>query len=123
MKKIWGHKLPNAAELRREGQTGNSGFGGSLAASSKRDKKLGRELGQVSLFLMAFVTPTLSYLLHAEVSNTLLFTFLGLGIVISHILLFVCDTLTAGDGKEAGWALIVFWMGVPLTSILLYFLS
>ena len=96
---------------------------GGIAASSKRDKKLGRELGQVSLFLMAFVAPTLSCFLHAEVSNTWLFTLLGLGIVISHILLFVCDTLTAGDGKEAGWALIVFWVGAPLTGILLHFLS
>ncbi|MBK1833077.1 hypothetical protein [Roseibacillus ishigakijimensis] len=39
-------------------------------------------------------------------------------IITSHLLIFVCDHLSGGEAPLAAWALVVFWVGLPVGGML-----
>ena len=39
-------------------------------------------------------------------------------VAVSHILVFVCDSLTGGDAGPSAWALAIFWGGVVVLPLL-----
>lgn len=49
--------------------------------------------------------------------DTALMFLAGTAVVVSHLLVFVCDALTGGDAGPSAWALAIFWGGalmIPL---------
>lgn len=48
----------------------------------------------------------------AEGLDGILLFLAGTVVVVSHLLLFVCDHLTGGDAGPSAWALAIFWGGL-----------
>ena len=113
------------------------GLGGSLKGSTEKGFRLGRRLGwssfwaMVTVILFGWIRGGLMAL-GLDFSNgiagldaTLMFL-AGTAVVVSHLLLFVCDHLTGGDAGPSAWALAIFWIGavvLPLVgSVVIAFL-
>lgn len=126
--KIYGD---NNETRRKEGPSkslARLGLGGALETSTVKGSRLGYRLGWCSFWAMVVVTAlfwintTLS-LLGFDSSNgivglkTALFVASGFAVVVSHILVFVCDYLTGGDSGPSAYALAVFWGGVVLMRV------
>jgi hypothetical protein len=130
MGKIWGTKIPRPLGKKSEKAGGFRPSVVPLDPGKAKRRQVGRRIGQASLWSMIVVVGGVGILFvfnsvmratgteipgdSSSGSNGLLDTlkYLALAlVVVSHILVFVCDALTDGDAREALWALAVFWGG------------
>lgn len=51
--------------------------------------------------------------------DTAMLVVAGLIVIVSHLLIFVCDYLTGGDARPSAWALGIFWGGLLIGPLLL----
>lgn len=106
------------------------GLGGSLKGSTEKGRRLGRQLGWGSFFTMVMVVlfgwirwGLMALGLNfsngiAGLDTTLIFL-AGTAVVVSHLLVFVCDALTGGDAGPSAWALAIFWLGAFMLPIVM----
>lgn len=120
-------KIPSAVvEKKSEKPVARIGLGGALETTTDKGRRWGRALGWGSLWAMVVAVVmfwTRSVLLATEfdLSNGIeglqitLSLIWATAVVSSHILVFVCDSLTGGDARPSLWALGVFWGGMILS--------
>lgn len=123
MGKIYGDKLPTGVREPAHKPVARIGLGGALETTSAKNRRLGGRLAWGSFWAMTVVVAMIwvrwgLMALGLDFSNgiaglEMTMLFLGaLAVMVSHLLVFVCDTLTAGDAGPAAWALAIFWGGV-----------
>ena len=127
VRQLW--RAPSPTIKEQEGKpVACIGLGGTLKTSTTKGRRLGRRLGWCSFWSMVVVVVFawirwglmaggLDFSNGIGWLNTTLMFVAGLAVVVSHLLLFVCDYLTGGDAGPSAWALAVFWggmLGVPL---------
>lgn len=105
------------------------GLGGTLKTTTEKGRRLGRRLGWGSFFAMAVVVAFawVRWALMAfglDSSNgfagleVTMLSLAALAVIVSHLLIFVCDFLTGGDAKPSVWALVLFWGGMLVGPLL-----
>ena len=123
VRQLWRIPSPSSSEKGEEAKpVARIGLGGSLKGSTEKGYRLGRRLGWSSFYAMVTVvlfgwTRWGLMALGLDFSNgipgldaTLMFL-AGTAVVVSHLLIFVCDHLTGGDAGPSAWALALFWLG------------
>ena len=122
VRRIW--NIPSAAVDTDDAKpVARIGLGGALKSSTEKGSRLGRRLGWGSFWAMVTVVVfgwirwgLMAFGLDfsngvAGLDFTLMFL-AGTAVVVSHLLIFVCDYLTGGDAGPSAWALAIFWGGV-----------
>lgn len=129
VRRIW--TIPSiTAETDEEKRTARLGLGGALKNSNEKGRRLGRRLGWGSFWTMVTVvlfgwTRWGLMMLGLDFSNgipgldAVLMFVAGTAVVVSHLLIFVCDHLTGGDAGPSAWALAIFWGGLLILPFLL----
>ena len=91
--------------------------------STKKGRLLGRRLGWGSFWAMVTVVLFgwvrwglmeigLDFSDGVPGLDTTMMFLAGTAVVVSHLLIFVCDHLTGGDAGPSAWALAIFWLGM-----------
>lgn len=122
VRRIW--NIPSATvDTDDEKRIARTGLGGVLKGSTEKGRRLGRRLGWGSFWAMVTVV-VFGWIrwglmeLGLDFSNgiagldTALMFVAGTAVVVSHLLIFVCDHLTGGDAGPSAWALAIFWGGL-----------
>ena len=123
VRQLWRIPSPSSSEKGDAGKpVARIGLGGPLKGSTDKGRRLGRGLGWGSFYMMVTVVLfgwTRWGLMEFGVDfsngiaglDTVLMFLAGTAVVVSHLLIFVCDHLTGGDAGPSAWALAIFWLG------------
>ncbi|GHC40535.1 hypothetical protein GCM10007100_01280 [Roseibacillus persicicus] len=124
VRKIWDDRLTPVKESGSKLKpVTRLGLGGALSSTTERNRRLGRNLGWGSFWSMIVVVAMiwirwglmamgLDFTNGVAGLETTMFLLGALAVMVSHLLLFVCDHLTGGDTGPSVWALAIFWGGV-----------